>query len=157
MRCPFCGYDDSKVIDSRTLSEGMAIRRRRECTACKKRFTTYERVEEIPMMVIKKDGGREEFNSEKIFRGLIRATEKRNISREILEALLLDIEREVEKLSLKGEISSKQIGEIVVDNLKNVDEVACIRFASVYRDFKDLESFMFEISKLKRKEWLICT
>lgn len=151
MKCPFCGFEESKVLESRSMSEGMAIRRRRECNACKKRFTTYERLEEIAIMVIKKDGSREEFDSEKIFKGLMRATEKRKVSREKLEETLLKIERDAENLSIKGEIPSKEIGEIVMKRLLEIDEVAYVRFASVYKDFKDLGSFMEEIEKIKTK------
>lgn len=151
MRCPFCGFEDSKVLESRTMSEGMAIRRRRECNACRKRFTTYERLEAVAIIVIKKDGSREEFDSEKIFKGLLRSTEKRKVSREKLEETLLKIERDAENSSTKGEVSSKDIGEIVMKRLLELDEVAYVRFASVYKDFKDLESFMEEIEKIKTK------
>lgn len=150
MRCPFCGFEESKVLESRSMPEGMAIRRRRECFECKKRFTTYERIESVATIVVKKNGAREEFNSEKIFRGLLRATEKRNITREKIETVLLEIEREVENGSIKGEIKSTEIGEIVMKNLRKLDEVAYVRFASVYKDFKDLESFIEEIEQIKK-------
>ena len=151
MKCPFCGFEDSKVLESRAMSEGMAIRRRRECNACKKRFTTYERLEEVAIIVVKKDGSREEFDSEKIFKGLLRSTEKRKVTREKLEETLLKIERDAENFSIRGEIASREIGELVMKRLLELDEVAYVRFASVYKDFKDLGSFVEEIEKIKTK------
>lgn len=148
MRCPFCSGENSKVIDSRTFSEGRAIRRRRECMTCMKRFTTYETIEVIGITVVKKDGRREEFNKEKIMKGLIRAVEKRHIPLEKLENIALDIEKEAQD-NLKGEITSEQIGKIIMKKLSEVDEVAYVRFASVYKDFKDLESFIKEIETMK--------
>lgn len=150
MNCPFCNSDNSRVINSRTVSNGGAVRRRRICVVCDKRFTTYERVEESPIVVIKKDKRREEFKREKILKGLQRATEKRNISRETIEEIVIKIEREIQN-NLKGEVSSKQIGTMMMTTLKELDEVAYVRFASVYKEFKDLESFMKEIKNFKDK------
>ncbi len=148
MRCPFCAEENSKVIDSRTFSDGRAIRRRRECMSCSKRFTTYETIEVIGITVMKKDGRREEFSKEKVMKGLIRAVEKRNIPLEKLESISLDIEKEAQD-NLKGEVTSAQIGKIIMKKLLEVDEVAYVRFASVYKDFKDLESFIKEIEEMK--------
>lgn len=150
MRCPFCSDENSKVIDSRTFSDGRAIRRRRECMSCNKRFTTYETIEVIGTTVIKKDGRREEFSKNKIMKGLIRAVEKRNIPLEKLETISLDIEKEAQD-NLKGEITSDQIGIIIMKKLLEVDEVAYVRFASVYKDFRDLESFIKEIEAMKNE------
>ena len=148
MRCPFCAEENSKVIDSRTFSDGRAIRRRRECMSCSKRFTAYETIEVIGITVMKKDGRREEFSKEKVMKGLIRAVEKRNIPLEKLESISLDIEKEAQD-NLKGEVTSAQIGKIIMKKLLEVDEVAYVRFASVYKDFKDLESFIKEIEEMK--------
>lgn len=150
MKCPFCGFENSKVLDSRISSEGRSIKRRRECIECKKRFNTYETIEKIPMIVIKKDKSREEFDRSKIMKGLLRACAKRNINRETLENILLDIEKEIQN-NLNGEVSSNTLGEIIMQKLKKVDEVAYIRFASVYKEFSDLESFMKEIEKIRYK------
>jgi transcriptional repressor NrdR len=150
MKCPFCLEENSKVIDSRTFSEGRAIRRRRECMSCTKRFTTYETIEVIGIKVVKKDGRREEFNKEKVMKGLIRAVEKRNIPLEKLENISLDIEKDAQD-NLKGEITSEQIGKIIMKKLLEVDEIAYVRFASVYKDFKDLESFIKEIEAMKNE------
>lgn len=150
MRCPFCSDENSKVIDSRTFSDGRAIRRRRECMSCNKRFTTYETIEVIGTTVIKKDGRREEFSKNKIMKGLIRAVEKRNIPLEKLETISLDIEKEAQD-NLKSEITSDQIGIIIMKKLLEVDEVAYVRFASVYKDFRDLESFIKEIEAMKNE------
>ena len=147
MHCPFCGYEDSKVIDSRSTEEGVSIRRRRECLKCNKRFTTYEKVESIPIMVIKKDKRREPFDSSKIMRGLTRACEKRPISLDMIEDMVYKIETKIYN-TLEREITSDQIGEMLLEQLKDVDEVAFIRFASVYRDFKDVETFRNEINKI---------
>jgi transcriptional repressor NrdR len=147
LKCPFCLADDSKVVDSRPTDEGTVIRRRRECTKCSKRFTTYEKVEDLPMMVIKKDGRREAFNSNKIMSGLIRACEKRPISVGDLEAVVRDIEKQVYN-SLEREVTSQYIGEMVMEKLRELDEVAYVRFASVYRQFKDINTFMDELNKL---------
>ncbi len=152
MKCPFCEIDNSRVLESRNLSDGRAIRRRRECLTCGKRFTTYERVEKAPIMVIKKDKRREPFDSNKILKGLIRATEKRNIEIEVLEGAVLEIEENAETKTSKGEITSTDIGEIIILKLKEIDEVAYIRFASVYKNFKDVESFIKEIEGMKEND-----
>ncbi len=149
MKCPFCGDIDSKVIDSRSTEEGVSIRRRRECCRCAKRFTTYEKVESIPIMVIKKDKRREPFDSSKILRGLRRACEKRPISMDMIEDMVYKIETRIYN-TLDREITSDQIGEMLLETLKDVDEVAFIRFASVYRDFKDIETFRDEINKVMK-------
>ena len=147
LKCPFCFTDDSKVVDSRPTDEGSVIRRRRECTRCNKRFTTYEKVEDLPMMVIKKDGRREAFDSNKIMSGLIRACEKRPVSAGDLEELVQEIEKQVYN-SLEREVTSKYIGEMVMEKLRELDEVAYVRFASVYRQFKDINTFLDELNKL---------
>jgi transcriptional repressor NrdR len=151
MKCPFCGYLDSKVMDSRPTDEGSIIRRRRECPSCKKRFTTYERVDELPIMVIKKSGNREVFDPHKIINGLIKACEKRPVALEILQNIAYDVEKEL-KNSMEQEVESRKIGEMVMKRLKNVDEVAYVRFASVYRQFKDINSYIEEIKKLKKQK-----
>ena len=145
MKCPFCGYRESKVVDSRPAEE--SIRRRRECLACEKRFTTYETVESLPMMVIKKDGSRQSFDRQKVFNGMLRACEKRPVSVAQLEQLAAEIEQSLQN-SLEREIQTQEIGEQVMDKLKTVDEVAYVRFASVYRQFKDINTFMQELSKI---------
>ena len=147
MKCPYCGDQDSKVIDSRPTDEYDSIRRRRECLSCGKRFTTYETVERLPLMVIKKDGSRQSFDKEKVLRGMMRACEKRPVPVDTLMRLADEIEQEVQN-SLEREISSRKIGELVMDRLKCVDEVAYVRFASVYRQFKDINTFMTELNKL---------
>ena len=147
MKCPFCGYAESKVIDSRPADENASIRRRRECLSCGKRFTTYETVERLPLMVIKKDGSRQSFDKEKVLRGMLRACEKRPVPVDTLMRLADEIEQELQN-SLEREISSRKIGELVMDRLKCVDEVAYVRFASVYRQFKDINTFMTELNKL---------
>ena len=147
MRCPYFGYSESKVVDSRPADEGASIRRRRECLSCEKRFTTYETVERLPLMVIKKDGSRQSFDKEKVLRGMLRACEKRPVPVDTLMRLADEIEQEVQN-SLEREISSRKIGELVMDRLKGVDEVAYVRFASVYRQFKDINTFMTELNKL---------
>ena len=147
MKCPACAYTDSKVIDSRPTDEYDSIRRRRECLSCGKRFTTYETVERLPLMVIKKDGSRQSFDKEKVLRGMMRACEKRPVPVDTLMRLADEIEQEVQN-SLEREISSRKIGELVMDRLKCVDEVAYVRFASVYRQFKDINTFMTELNKL---------
>ncbi|NLL48980.1 MAG: transcriptional regulator NrdR [Firmicutes bacterium] len=149
MRCPFCLHLDSKVLDSRQTEEGASIRRRRECTVCHKRFTTYERLDEMPFLVIKKDGGREAFSRSKILNGVLRACEKRPISLETIEAMVDDIEREV-RSGLDREIESAAIGELVMDKLRDLDDVAYVRFASVYRQFKDIDRFIEELQQLRR-------
>ena len=146
MRCPFCGFEESKVIDSRPTDEGERIRRRRECLQCGKRFTTYEVIETVPVVVIKKDKSRETFDRNKLLNGLLRACEKRPVSLDTLEKIVDDIETKLQN-SLDREVPSSQIGTYAMDRLKEVDEVAYIRFASVYRQFKDI-SFMDELDKL---------
>ena len=147
MRCPFCGYDDSKVIDSRPTDEGVAIRRRRECIKCAQRFTTYEKVESLPIIVIKKDKNRELFSREKLLAGLTRACEKRPVETSTLDRLVDKIESDLQN-TLKREVSSKEIGEKVMEGLREIDEVAYVRFASVYRQFRDVTTFINEINKL---------
>ena len=147
MKCPYCGYKESKVIDSRPAEEGSSIRRRRECLSCAKRFTTYETVESLPMVVIKKDGSRQSFDRSKVLRGVIRACEKRPVPFEVLEQKADEIEQTLQN-SLEREVSTEYIGELVMDKLRAVDEVAYVRFASVYRQFKDIDTFMKELNKL---------
>lgn len=151
MRCPFCSDADSKVVDSRPTEEGTAIRRRRECNSCSRRFTTYEKIESLPILVIKKDGRRETFNSDKIMSGLLKACEKRPVAMKDLEVAVQDIEKQVYN-SLEREITSNKIGEMVMDKLKGLDEVAYVRFASVYRQFKDINTFMDELNKLLKEK-----
>ena len=150
MKCPFCGYEESKVIDSRPTDEGERIRRRRECLECVKRFTTYEMIESLPIVVIKKDGSRETFDRQKLLTGMLRACEKRPVSIETLDRAISDIETVIQN-SLDREVSSDKIGEFVMDKLKDIDEVAYVRFASVYRQFKDINTFMDELNKLLSK------
>jgi transcriptional repressor NrdR len=150
MRCPFCGHPDTKVIDSRPTEEGQAIRRRRECEACGKRFTTYEKVEEIMLMVVKKDGSREAFDRNKMMNGIIKACEKRPVPMADIEKIANDIERGLSNM-MEKEMESTIIGEFVMEHLKNLDDVAYVRFASVYRQFTDAESFRNEIEKLLGK------
>ncbi|HHV98496.1 MAG TPA: transcriptional repressor NrdR [Clostridiaceae bacterium] len=147
MKCPYCGYEDDRVIDSRPTEEGAAIRRRRECSKCLRRYTTYEKVESVPLMVIKKDKTRQPFNREKIINGLLRACEKRPVSIDDVEKLVNEIESQLYN-SLQREVTTKDIGEMVMMKLKNLDEVAYVRFASVYRQFKDINTFMDELRKL---------
>jgi len=151
MKCPYCYYGETKVIDSRPTEDGTSIRRRRECLKCIKRFTTYETVENIPVLVIKKDGMREQFEKRKILNGLMRACEKRPISLSELEAFVDDIEKKVYN-SLDQEITSKKIGEMVMNKLRDVDEVAYVRFASVYRQFRDINTFMDELNKILKEK-----
>ena len=147
MKCPFCWCSDSKVIDSRPTDEGERIRRRRECVACAKRFTTYEIIESVPIIVVKKDKSREAFDRVKLFNGMLRACEKRPVSIAQIEAVVSDIEQELQN-SLDREVTSVHIGEMAMDKLKALDEVAYVRFASVYRQFKDINTFMEELAKL---------
>ncbi|MDP2940050.1 MAG: transcriptional regulator NrdR [Candidatus Omnitrophota bacterium] len=151
MKCAFCGYKETKVIDSRLSSEGASIRRRRECLKCDKRFTTYEYVENTPLMVIKKDGRREPFDRKKIITGILKACEKRPISMERVEGLVTLIEHTLQK-KFEKEVASKNIGELVMEKLANLDEVAYVRFASVYRQFKDVNQFMKELKDILDKE-----
>jgi len=150
MKCPFCDYPGTKVLDSRPANENRSIRRRRECEKCQRRFTTFEMVEETPLIVIKKDGSREEFNRDKMMRGLIRACEKRPVSIEQLEAIVSAVEQRV-RGQAHAEVDSRAIGELVMEELYPVDEVAYIRFASVYRQFKDINMFMKELNGLLNK------
>ncbi len=147
MKCPFCSYEESKVIDSRPTDEGERIRRRRECLKCQKRFTTYEIIESLPIMVIKKDKSREIFSRDKLISGMLRACEKRPVSINDIEKAVDDIETKLQN-SLDSEVTSERIGELVMDKLKGLDEVAYVRFASVYRQFKDISTFMEELNKL---------
>ncbi|KKM12260.1 NrdR family transcriptional regulator [Clostridiales bacterium PH28_bin88] len=147
MRCPFCGHAGSKVLDSRPTEDGNSIRRRRECLECTRRYTTYEKAEMLPLLVVKKDGRREVYNRQKLLGGLTRACEKRPIPVGRLEEMVYDIERELMNTT-EREVKSEAIGELVMDRLRQVDEVAYVRFASVYRQFKDLESFMAEVKAM---------
>ena len=151
MKCPFCGFEESKVIDSRPTDEGQRIRRRRECLKCGKRFTTYEIIESLPIIVIKKDKSRETFNRDKLMTGLLRACEKRPVSIDTLDSMIDDIETNLQS-SLDREVSSEKIGELVMEKLKKIDEVAYVRFASVYRQFKDINTFMKELNKLLQND-----
>lgn len=153
MKCPFCDYSGTKVLDSRPANENKSIRRRRECESCQRRFTTFETVEETPLIVIKKDGSREEFNRDKILRGLLRACEKRPVSVERLEAIVSEVEKEIRNTA-HAEVESRHIGELVMEQLYPVDEVAYVRFASVYRQFKDINMFMKELTNLLSKNHL---
>ncbi|MBU5593650.1 transcriptional regulator NrdR [Amphibacillus sp. MSJ-3] len=147
MRCPSCQNKNTRVLDSRPIEEGDAIRRRRECEACSYRFTTFERIEEVPLIVIKKEGVRESFSREKLIRGLIKACEKRPVSLEQLEKLALEVERELRSRG-SAEVESKDVGELVMDHLATIDEVAYVRFASVYRQFKDINVFLDELKDI---------
>lgn len=151
MRCPYCGFSESKVIDSRPTDESNIIRRRRECLSCGKRFTTYETVESVPLVVVKKDGSRQSFDRSKILGGLIKACEKRPVPLETLEKAVTDIEQKLLG-SMEREIPSERVGELVMEQLKTIDQVAYVRFASVYRQFQDIDSFMAELNKLLGKE-----
>ncbi|MDD4564544.1 MAG: transcriptional regulator NrdR [Eubacteriales bacterium] len=151
MRCPFCENPDTRVIDSRPTEEGHAIRRRRECDGCSKRFTTYEKVEGIVLMVIKKDGSREAFDRNKVLNGIIKACEKRPVPIDSMEKIVDEIERGLNNM-MEKEIESKLIGEVLMEHLKKLDEVAYVRFASVYRQFKDVNTFVAEIEKLLGKD-----
>lgn len=151
MKCPFCGYDDSKVLDTRPTDEGYTIRRRRECLKCQKRFTTYEKIEQSPVMVIKKDGNRQAYDRDKIVRGMIKSCEKRPVSADEIEEAVNNIEKKIEN-SMRREITSLEIGEMVMDELKDLDEVSYVRFASVYREFKDLQSFVDELENFVKKK-----
>ena len=147
MNCPFCGYSESKVVDSRPAEEGATIRRRRECLSCQKRFTTYEIMERLPLIVVKKDGSRQTFDKQKLINGMLRACEKRPVPIAELQAVADEIEQELQN-SLEREILTTEVGEMVMDGLKELDEVAYVRFASVYRQFRDINTFMEELSKL---------
>ena len=151
MKCPFCGFNEDKVIDSRSSNEDKSVRRRRECEKCNRRFTTYEYVEEIPLMVIKKDGRREAFDRNKIISGILKACEKRPVSMEKVEAVVDKVEKELQK-SFDKEVKAQVVGELVMDYLHKLDEVAYVRFASVYRQFKDINHFMKELKDLLSKK-----
>ena len=150
MKCPLCGFVEDKVIDSRSSNEDRSVRRRRECMKCKRRFTTYEYIEEVPLMVIKKDGRRESFDRNKIISGILKACEKRPVSVEKVETLVDRVEKELQK-SFDKEVKAQVVGELVVDYLHKLDEVAYVRFASVYRQFKDINQFMKELKDLLSK------
>lgn len=150
MKCPFCHRNESKVLDSRITEAGDSIRRRRECASCKKRFTTYERVEEIPLTVIKKDGTHEPFDRNKILTGLLRATVKRKAPREKLENIIDEIESDLRN-NFRYEVKSKEIGEMILEKLLRIDKVAYIRFASVYREFQDTAEFLKELNRLEKR------
>ena len=147
MKCPYCGYEESKVIDSRPTDEGEKIRRRRECLQCQKRFTTYEIIETLPIVVVKKDKSRQVFDRAKLIGGMLRACEKRPVPLEVIEEAVDDIETQLQN-SIDREVTSIKIGELAMDKLKNIDEVAYVRFASVYRQFRDINSFMDELARL---------
>lgn len=151
MKCPFCGHLEDKVIDSRESREGEAIRRRRQCLGCDKRFTTYEKIDEIPYMVVKKDGRREKFDRQKVLSGLLRACEKRPISMGKLAELVDEVENRITEVA-EREISTTEIGEMLVQRLRELDKVAYVRFASVYRDFQDVEAFVAELKDLIQKK-----
>ena len=151
MKCPYCSYEESKVIDSRPTDEGERIRRRRECLKCGKRFTTYEIIETVPVIVIKKDGSREAFDRDKLLRGLLRACEKRPVPLNLLEEAVDDIQNTLQN-TLDREVSSSRIGEYAMEKLKSIDEVAYARFASVYRQFKDINTFMEELTRIMKNK-----
>lgn len=147
LKCPFCSHYESKVVDSRPTDEGQAIRRRRECIVCAKRFTTYEKIEEIPLIVVKKSGNREPYNRNKILNGVIRSCEKRPVSLQDIEELVDDIEKHLYNM-MEREITTEYIGNLVIDKIRTLDEIAYVRFASVYREFKDINTFMDEVKKI---------
>ncbi|WP_027623336.1 transcriptional regulator NrdR [Clostridium lundense] len=147
MKCPYCGYNESKVVDSRSTEDDMSIRRRRECLKCSKRYTTYEKVENVPILVIKKNLSREYFDRSKIVNGLIKACQKRPVSRSQIEGIADEVEKTINNEMLT-EVKSEYIGEMIMENLKKIDEVSYVRFASVYRQFKDVNTFMEEIARL---------
>ncbi len=151
MKCLYCDCTDSKVLDSRSADDRKSIRRRRECTGCGRRFTTYETIEVTPVLVVKNNGTREAFNAEKIRNGIVKSCEKRPVSMSVIDELVADISKQVYN-SMESEISTKVIGEMVMERLKNVDEVAYVRYASVYRSFKDLSSFMAELKTMMKAE-----
>ena len=150
MRCPFCGQSDSRVLETRLADEGYSIRRRRECLECQNRFTTYEKMDDLPLLVVKKDGRRVAFDQHKILNGLLKACEKRPVALDRLESLVAEIERALKNESLRREITTAEIGEMVMARLKELDDVAYVRFASVYREFKDISTFLDEIERLLR-------
>jgi len=151
MKCPFCGYSESKVVDSRPAEEGATIRRRRECLSCQKRFTTYEIMERLPLIVVKKDGSRQTFDKQKLINSMLKACEKRRVPLTELTGVADEIEQELQN-SLEREIKTTDIGEMIMNGLKSLDEVAYVRFASVYRQFRDINSFMDELNKLLKED-----
>lgn len=151
MKCPFCGHSETKVLDSRPTEDNTSIRRRRECISCLKRFTTYEKVEDIPVYVVKKDGTREPFNKRKILSGILKSCEKRPVSIAEIEGIADDIEKQVYN-TMKQEVPSQFIGELIMNRLKKLDDVAYVRFASVYRQFKDINTFMDELQKILKEK-----
>ena len=150
MRCPYCAYPESKVIDSRPTDENNSIRRRRECLSCGKRFTTYETVESVPLVVVKKDGSRQSFDRQKLLNGMVRACDKRSVTLQTLEQAVADIEQRLLN-SMDREIPTERVGELVMEELKKIDQVVYVRFASVYRQFQDIDSFVAELNKLLGK------
>ncbi|MDN7240277.1 transcriptional regulator NrdR [Planococcus sp. N028] len=150
MKCPACQHNGTRVVDSRPVDENKSIRRRRECEACGYRYTTFEKVEEMPLIVVKKDGSREEFSREKVLRGLIRACEKRPVPLEVLEELVFTIEKDLRRIG-NAEVKSEEVGEMVMEGLAAIDEVAYVRFASVYRQFKDITVFIEELKDLLKR------
>ena len=150
MRCPYCAYPESKVIDSRPTDENNSIRRSRECLSCGKRFTTYETVESVPLVVVKKDGSRQSFDRQKLLNGMVRACDKRSVTLQTLEQAVADIEQRLLN-SMDREIPTERVGELVMEELKKLDQVAYVRFASVYRQFQDIDSFVAELNKLLGK------
>jgi transcriptional repressor NrdR len=148
MKCPYCGHQEDKVVDSRPTDEGATVRRRRECMHCQKRFTTYEKVEILPLVVIKKDNSRETFSRDKLMRGILRACEKRPVTSDQMHKIIDEIENQLSN-SLEREVTSRSIGELLMQKLKALDQVAYVRFASVYREFNDIETFMEEIQKMR--------
>ncbi len=151
MKCPFCGFQESKVIDSRHSDDGSSIRRRRECLSCQKRFTTYETVESLPIVVVKKDNSRQSFDRSKVLNGMVRACEKRPVSMADMEKAVDEIVQTIQN-SLDREVSTERIGQLVMEQLKELDQVAYVRFASVYRQFKDLNTFMEELNKILKNK-----
>ncbi|MBR5942506.1 MAG: transcriptional regulator NrdR [Clostridia bacterium] len=151
MKCPYCGFEESKVIDSRPTDDNERIRRRRECLNCSERFTTYEAIERIPIIVIKKDGSREPFSAEKLLRQMLIACGKRAVPTETIERAVFDIEATLQN-SLQREVKSSLIGELALEKLRDIDEVAYVRFASVYKEFRDVDSFLAELQQLKREQ-----
>ncbi|WP_404458960.1 transcriptional regulator NrdR [Sutcliffiella horikoshii] len=151
MKCPACHHNGTKVLDSRPVEEGKSIRRRRECESCSYRFTTFEKVEEMPLIVVKKEGIREEFSREKVLRGLIRACEKRPVALKQLEDIVVEVEKELRNIGI-SEVKSDMVGEMVMERLSKIDEVAYVRFASVYRQFKDINVFLDELKEIIEKE-----
>lgn len=151
MKCPACSYNETKVVDSRLSGDGSSVRRRRECLKCEKRFTTYEYVEQVPLMVVKRDGRRQPFDRKRIISGLVKACEKRPVSIDKMEEITLEIEREIQK-KFDREVNSKDIGEIIMEKLAQLDEVAYVRFASVYRQFRDVNQFMSELEIILDKD-----